>query len=113
LHDALAKCGFYDNVMLELLSAPSPTPDEIDTVFAVYSDQLDGSRHREAAWDLALNHVMISFQYNLEMELSRKRVTKHLIEFFSEHDQNEITQSELYTKPMIAATESLNWYSQP
>lgn len=109
-HEHLSRCHFTEKMSVHLNAlADSISLSDVQAVIRSVDHNPDISQ--EEAWIKAVRMVLISFEMYLSMELSRKKVTKHLIEFFASHEKSEILQSPLYLEPVNKVINQIQWYS--
>jgi hypothetical protein len=70
-------------------------------------------RSLDAFWLKAAEHTLMSFHYNFGHALNKKRTTKHLLEFFAEHEVGEIVYSEQYATIVERSVSDVTWFSTP
>lgn len=64
-------------------------------------------------WGKAVSYAVLSFEMSLNMALSRKRQTKQLLEFYSEHAVTDLIRSRQYHAAVEHAVVNLDWFCIP
>lgn len=64
-------------------------------------------------WGKAVEYAVLSFEMSLNMALSRKRQTKQLLEFYSEHAVTDLIRSRQFHAAVEHAVINLDWFCGP
>jgi hypothetical protein len=95
--------GLADQRLMEVAKTVNQHAYEFD------EEDLSASEY----WGKAVNYAVLSFEMSLNMALSRKRQTKQLLEFYSEHAVTDLVRSRQYHAAIEYAVANLDWFCGP